>query len=366
MSRPRSNDADIDCPLKGMPMLDIRSSEPFETAGSFSRETLNSRALEGNPLGDPSQRTMWVYTPPGYEDSDRRYPAIYFLHGYLGRVDGYWNWVGWNPGVPRLIDDLFADPSVSPAIVVLVDAWTAIGGSQYLNSPATGQYMDYLSEDVVAAVDSRFRTIPDRDHRALSGKSSGGYGAMVATMLRPDVFGAFASHSGDCGFEYGYLFDVAAAARALRDLYDGSYDRFFEDFRSRPARIRTARDPDHVLINIYAMAACYSPEPDGTVSLPFDLRTTRFRDDVWRRWLELDPVRMVQGRVDALRSLRAIWIDAGRQDDYYLDLGAQAISAQLTDLKIGHEFELFEGFHAGVQHRYPLALRFLADRLSEE
>lgn len=347
-------------------MLNERFSDPFETAGAFTRERVASAALAGNPLGDPAERTMWVYTPPGYEQANRRYPTIYFLHGYLGRVDAYWNWVGWRPTVPQLIDELFAQPEVEPAIVVLVDAWTKIGGSQYLNSPATGRYLDYLAEDIVAAVDERYRTIADRDHRALAGKSSGGYGAMVATMLRPDVFGGFASHSGDCGFEQAYLFDVSACARALRDLYDGSWERFFDDFYSRPARILQASDPDHVLINIYAMAAAYSGEADGTVSLPFDERTMQFRDDVWRRWQALDPVRMVATKLDELRSLNAIWLDAGRRDDYYLDLGAQAISAQLAESKIEHSFELFEGFHAGVQHRYPLGLRFLAERLGGE
>jgi hypothetical protein len=188
---------------------------------------------------------------------------------------------------------------------------------------------------------------------------------MVATMLRPDVFGAFASHSGDCGFEQCYLFDVAACARALRDLYEGSWQPFFDDFFSRPAQILRSSDPDHVLINIYAMAAAYSAEEDGSVSLPFDERTLRFRDDVWRRWQAWDPVRMVATKLDVLRSLRAIWIDAGRRDDYYLDLGAQAISDQLTDAAIEHQFELFEGFHAGVQHRYPLGFRYLASRLTD-
>jgi S-formylglutathione hydrolase FrmB len=344
--------------------LEERFSDPFPLAGRFSHERIVSDALRDNPLGDPHERTLWVYTPPGYDESDRRYPAIYFLHGYLGRVDGLWNWVGFQPSVPQLIDELFADPAVDPAIVVLVDAWTKIGGSQYLNSPATGRYLDYLAEDVVAEVDRRYRTLADRDHRALSGKSSGGYGAMVATMLRPDVFGAFASHSGDCGFEQCYLFDVSACARALRDVYGGSWERFFADFFSRPARILQASDPDHVLINIYAMAAAYSAEDDGSVSLPFDPRTLGFRDDVWRRWQALDPVRMVGSKLNALRSLRGIWIDAGRRDDYYLDLGAQSISAQLADAGIEHRFELFDGFHAGVQHRYPLGFRYLAARMT--
>jgi len=345
--------------------LEERFSDPFPLAGAFTRERISSEALRGNPLGDPHERTLWVYTPPGYDDSDRHYPTIYFLHGYLGRVDGLWNWVGFQPSVPQLIDELFADPSVDPAIVVLVDAWTKIGGSQYLNSPATGRYLDYLANDVVHAVDERYRSIADRDHRAVSGKSSGGYGAMVATMLRPDVFGAFASHSGDCGFEQCYLFDVAACARALRDLYEGSWQPFFDDFFSRPAQILRSSDPDHVLINIYAMAAAYSAEEDGSVSLPFDERTLRFRDDVWRRWQAWDPVRMVATKLDVLRSLRGIWIDAGRRDDYYLDLGAQAISDQLTNAAIEHQFELFEGFHAGVQHRYPLGFRYLASRLAD-
>jgi hypothetical protein len=324
-----------------MNSLDEHFSDPWPLAGAFTRERINSVALQSNALGDAHERTAYVYTPPGYDDDPtRHYPAIYFLHGYLGRVDGLWNWVGFQPSVPQYIDECFADPSAEPAIVVLVDAWTKIGGSQYLNSPATGRYLDYLADDVVSSIDERYRTIPDRDHRGVSGKSSGGYGAMVATMLRPDVFGAFASHSGDCGFEQCYLFDISACARALRDLYGGSWQRFFDDFFSRPAKILNATDPDHVLINIYAMAAAYSPEEDGSVSLPFDTK------------------------LDVLRSLRGIWIDAGRRDDYYLDLGAQAISSQLDAAAITHRFELFEGFHAGVQHRYPLGFRYLAERLA--
>lgn len=339
-------------------------SDQVTIEGAFHRETVVSKALVGNPLQDPVERAAWVYTPPGYEASDRRYPVVYFLHGYLGRVDTWWNWKPWRPAFPELVDQLFRDPTVSPAIVVLVDAWTSLGGSQYLNSPGTGRYLDYLAEDVVSAVDSRYRTIADRDHRALSGKSSGGYGAMVATMLRPDVFGAFATHAGDCAFEMSYFMDIAGAARALRDRYGGSYVRFFEDFWSRPALFLDPTGPDHRLINIYAMAACYSAEPDGTVSLPWDLETMAIRYDVWERWQELDPIRLAGSKVDALRSLRAIWVDAGNRDDYYMDLGAQAFSARLRSFGIEHHFELFDAPHAGIEHRYPLALRYIVERLS--
>jgi S-formylglutathione hydrolase FrmB len=244
--------------------------------------------------------------------------------------------------------------------VVLVDCWTSLGGSQFLNSPGTGRYLDYLCDEVVAFVDDRYPPLPAREHRGIAGKSSGGYGAMVASMLRDDVFGALASHAGDALFEHCYLPDMAKAARALRDHYDGSYERFFADFATRPAM---SKEPDGVLLGMWAMAACYSAEPDGTVTLPFDPATGRLRDEVWARWLALDPVRMAAGHADQLRSLRGIWLDAGRRDQYWLDLGATAFSAELDALGIEHVFELFDATHSAIEYRYPLGLAFLAKRL---
>ena len=108
---------------------------------------------------------------------------------------------------------------------MFVDCWTSLGGSQFLNSPGTGRYLDYLCDEVVAFVDGAYPTLPAREHRGIAGKSSGGYGAMVAPMLRPEVFGALASHAGDALFEHCYLPDMAKATRALRDHYGGSYRR---------------------------------------------------------------------------------------------------------------------------------------------
>jgi S-formylglutathione hydrolase FrmB len=246
--------------------------------------------------------------------------------------------------------------------VVLVDCWTSLGGSQFLNSPGTGRYLDYLCDEVVAFVDDRYPTLPAREHRGIAGKSSGGYGAMVAPMLRPDVFGALASHAGDALFEHCYLPDMAAATRALRDHYDGSYERFFADFATRPAM---SKETDGVLLGIWAMAACYSAEPDGTVTLPFDPATGRLRDEVWARWLALDPVRMAAGHADQLRSLRGIYLDAGRRDQFWLDLGAAAFSAELGTLGIDHTFELFDATHSAIEYRYPTGLAFLAERLGD-
>jgi hypothetical protein len=333
-----------------------------EPRGRFEEHTVRSRVLEGNPLGDPSERPLWVYLPPGVgHDPGRRYPSIYVIQGYTGQVDMWWNRSALRPSVPELVDELFAGPQAAPpAVLVFVDCWTSLGGSQFLNSPATGRYLDYLCDEVVAFVDGRYPTLPAREHRGIAGKSSGGYGAMVASMLRPDTFGALASHAGDALFEHCYLPDMAKATRALRDHYDGSYERFFADFAGRPAM---SKESDGVLLGIWAMAACYSAEPDGTVMLPFDPATGRLRDEVWARWLALDPVRMAPGHAEQLRSLRGIYLDAGRRDQFWLDLGAAAFSAELDALGIGHVFELFDATHSGIEYRYPKGLAFLAERL---
>jgi hypothetical protein len=333
-----------------------------EPKGRFERSTVTSGVLVGNPLGDPHERPLWVYLPPGVgDDPARRYPSIYLIQGFTGQVDMWWNRSALRPNVPELVDELFAGGGVPPAVVVLVDCWTSIGGSQFLNSPGTGRYLDYLCDEVVAFVDERYPTLASRDHRGITGKSSGGYGAMVAPMLRPDVFGALASHAGDALFEHCYLSEFAKAARTLRDHYGGSYEQFFADFRSRPA---FSRDSDDALLDAWAMAACYSAEPDGTVTLPFDPATGRLRDKVWQRWLALDPVRMAAGRADALRSLRGIYLDAGRRDEYWLDLGAAAFSAELDALGVEHVLELFDATHSGIEYRYPKALAFLAELLT--
>jgi hypothetical protein len=332
-----------------------------EPRGRFERQTVRSRVLEGNPLGDPTERPLWLYLPPGCgDDPARRYPSIYVIQGYTGQVDMWWNRSALRPTVPELVDELFAGPDTPPAIVVFVDCWTSLGGSQFLNSPATGRYLDYLCDEVVAFVDGRYPTMASREHRGIAGKSSGGYGAMVAPMLRDDVFGALASHAGDALFEHCYLPDMAKATRALRDHYGGSYERFFADFATRPAM---SKDTDGVLLNLWAMAACYSAEPDGTVTLPFDPATGRLRDEVWERWLALDPVRMAAGHAAQLRSLRGIYLDAGRRDQFWLDLGAAAFSTELAAIGVEHTFELFDATHSGIEYRYPRGLAFLAERL---
>jgi S-formylglutathione hydrolase FrmB len=338
--------------------------EPWarELRGRLEETVFESEALRGNPLGDPDRRPLWVYLPPGYDDEPgRRYPSVYMIQGLTGQLDMWRNRAPFRRNFPELADELFASEGAPPAIVVWVDCWTSLGGSQFLDSPGTGRYHTYLCDEVVPWVDARYRTLAAPKHRGIAGKSSGGYGAMVTPMLRPDLFGGLATHAGDALFEACYLPEFREAARALRDDYDGSFDRFWEDFRSRPA---FSKESDHFLLNTWCMAACYSADEDGTVRLPFDPATAQLVPEVWERWLAWDPVRMVPRYADAIRSLRAIYVDAGTRDEFFLDLGAEAFRRALADVGVEDvHFELFDATHMAIEYRYPLGLRYLVERL---
>ncbi|TML33030.1 MAG: enterochelin esterase [Actinobacteria bacterium] len=335
----------------------------YDLAGRFDEHAFDSEVLKDNPLGDPHVRPLWVYVPPAYEDEpDRRYPSIYVIQGLTGQIDAWRNRTSFRKNFPELADELFATGESPPAILVFVDAWTSVGGSQFIDSPGTGRYLTYICDEIVPWVDSTYRTKAEAAHRGITGKSSGGYGAMVDPMLRPDVFGGLATHAGDALFEMCYLPDFRKSVRELRDKYDRSFDKFWEDFHSRPA---FSKDSDYHLLNDWCMAACYSADEDGTVHLPYDVETGELRPEVWERWLAWDPVRMVPRHADALRGLKAIYIDAGRRDQFYLDLGAEAFRGELEKIGVTDVFfELFDATHSAIEYRYPLAVKYLAERLA--
>ncbi len=344
------------------------SGPPWEAElrGSFDKLVVGSDVLEDNPLGDPARRPVYVYVPPDAKDAaatEQKLPSIYVIQGMTGQLDMWLNRSAFEPTMIERVDQLFSSGGAPPAVVVFVDAWTSYGGSQFINSVATGRYMDYLCDEVVAFIDERYPTVPDRDRRGLTGKSSGGYGAMVVPMLRPDIFGALASHAGDALFEACYQTEFPVTARTLRDSFEGSYDVFWERVRSSDrVDFETIAAP----LNTYAMAACYSPDEGrpGKALLPFDIDTGYLFDDVWERWLAWDPVRMAPAHLEALGSMKRIYLDAGRSDEYFLDLGAQAFSKELTKGGIKHTLELFDGAHGGLQYRYPGAIAELASALS--
>jgi hypothetical protein len=285
-------------------------------------------------------------------------PSVYVIQGFTGQVDAWLARSAFEPTMIERLDAMFAAGECPDAVIVFVDAWTSRGGSQFLNSASLGRYEDYLCDEVVAFVDERYPVRADRDHRAITGKSSGGYGAMVVPMRRPDVFGALASHAGDALFEYCYLPEFPKVVRSLRDDFGGSYETFHEQLQATDhfdyRRFGSA-------FEMYGYACAYTPDPDrpGEALLPFDLGTGRLIEERWSQWLAHDPVRLAPIHGDELRSMRRIYLDAGRRDEYYLDVGALAFAAELTKLGVEHTLELFDGAHGGITYRYPGAIREL-------
>jgi S-formylglutathione hydrolase FrmB len=334
-----------------------------EFAGRMDEHVITSELLRGNPLGDPNERPLWVYVPPGYDDEpDRRYPSVYVIQGYTGHVAMWANRGAYRQPFPETADAMFARGEAPPAIVVYVDAWTAYGGSQFVDSPGTGRYHSYLCDEVVPWVDARYRTQTGPAHRGIMGKSSGGFGAMITPMLRPDLFGVLASHAGDSLYEMCYVPDFARSVRLLRD-YDGDIWNWWSDFQSRDS---FTKEGDSTLLMLLGVSACFSARDDGTVELPFDPATGVLRPEVWQRWLDWDPVRMVPKYTDALKSVKAMWIDAGTRDDWFLDLGASAFRAALLDAGVSADvikFELFDATHMGIDYRYPMSLAWMCQRM---
>ena len=235
-----------------------------------------SEVLRGNPLGDPAARRVPVYLPPSYDDAPtRRYPVVYVLTGFTGRGRMLLNDNPWSPSLDDRMDGLIAGGSPE-VILVMPDCFTRFGGSQYMDSAATGRYETHLIEELVPWVDRTFRTLADRDHRGIAGKSSGGFGALRLGMLHPRTFGALACHSGDMLFEYCYRPDFPKTCSVLQSA--GGLRRFLEGFEARPQKSKD----DFLALNIVAMAACYSPEPSAEmgVGLPFDLATSLPRPEV--------------------------------------------------------------------------------------
>jgi len=316
-----------------------------------------SEVLKGNAPGDPAARTVPVYLPPSYDrEPDRRYPVAYVLTGFTGRGRMLLNDNLWNPPLDARMDALIG-AGCGEMILVMPDCATRYGGSQYLDSSATGRYETHLVGELVPHIDRTFRTRASRDHRAILGKSSGGYGAMVQGMRHPEVFGALACHSGDMMFEYCYLGDVAKFCSRIQNA--GGLTVWFGGFEAAKQK----KQDDMVALNILAMAACYSPNPDTQpfgIDLPCDLETGAFRADVWERWLAWDPLRMLARHAEALRSMKLLYLDCGIKDEWNLHLGMRLFARELDHLGIRHEKEEFDDGHMNVQYRYDVSLPRLA------
>lgn len=326
--------------------------------GSVALVRFESAVLKNNPLGDPHVRTVPIYLPPSYfEDTGRRFPAIYLLAGYTGRGVMALNAQAWGENIKERCDRLIRQGKLVETIVVMPDCFTRFGGSQYLNSIANGNYEDHVVKELIGYVDEQYRTIDDPSGRAVMGKSSGGYGALVLGMRHPDVFGSVACHSGDMYFELCYKPDFPKYAGKIRQ-YGGTrgfLKKFFQLDQKWSWEVLS-------LMNVVAMACAYSPRKrrDVPFELPFDEHTCELNPKVWREWLAWDPVTLVDRYARNLRKLKLLYLDCGTKDEFNLQFGARILAAKLKALNIKHTYEEFADGHRNIQYRYDRSLTLIS------
>jgi S-formylglutathione hydrolase FrmB len=336
---------------------------PLPLRGRVEHHAFPSRRLEGNPWHDPTERDLPVYIPPSGTTEGR--PLLVLLSGYTG--------AGWrhflrppylSDTIVGRLDRLIRSGAAPEAVLVAPDCLTTLGGSQYLNSAATGAYEDYVVQEIVPWVREKYRTGPV----AVLGTSSGGYGALSLSLRHPDVFRAAGSNAGDAYFEYCYPPDFPSAFREIRKA--GGPEALLRRLLSDPVSGFGPANPIVQALEVMAYASCYSPieaEP-GRFDLPFDLDSGALREEVWRRWLELDPVRMVEREPyrEAARRLAYFYVDGGLRDEYGLDLGARVFAAKARSVGARVDLEEFDGVHGDGGPRYDVMIpRLLAALLPE-
>ena len=323
---------------------------------------VESAALAGNLLGDPSNRSVAVYLPEGYDESEEQYPLMVDIVGYTGSGFGHVGWKAFQENVPQQVDRLIAQGAMGKVIVAFPDCFTSLGGNQYINSASLGNWEDFLCGDMIEVLESSFRIKKGRDHRAIFGKSSGGYGAIVHGMRRADTWAAIACHSGDMDFELCYRSDMPGLLRAL-----SAHENGIKGFMGRLRESRKVGGGDFHHLMMLAMAATYDPDPDSPygIRLPVTEDTCEFIEERWQNWLAWDPVRMVDGTQAQhnLKALKGVFIDCGHKDQYNLVYGARQLNRKLQLLGIDHRYEEFPDNHSSIDYRMDVSLPFLFEAI---
>jgi len=325
-----------------------------------------SRILKNNPLNDTFERDVVVYLPPSYPKSNKRYPVVYLIAGFTGFGMMNLNISAYSENILQRLNRLIKTKKIKEMIVVMPDCFTKYGGSQYVNSTATGKYEDYMIKEIVPFIDSRFRTIPKPGSRCIIGKSSGGYGSMWLGMRYPDVFGLFASHSGDSAFEYCYAPDIPKFVVQIQKF--GKGHNAVKNFIDTQVNFNQPKPREfYNIINIVGMASCYSPNPkrkEYNFDLPFDIYTGELIPAVWNKWLKFDPVRLVGQYKENLKKLKMIFVDCGTRDEFNLQAGARIFCDKLRKNGIKCIHQEFDDGHMNIQYRYDVSFKHISDNFS--
>lgn len=304
--------------------------------GVIHRDSVPAPALRRNMVGDPHWNRVSVYIPPSYHRSPKkRYPVLYFLHGFDADDRALIKGAYQNLNIRLSMDSLIRLGTVEEMIVVMPNARNAYNGSFYTNSPVTGNWEQFITRDLVNYIDRKYRTISNREARGIAGHSMGGYGALRIAMRHPEVFSA--------------VYALSAYGLGFTDSIEG---RTYEKNWKAAAKLKTWSEYAKAgfVTNLFmAFGAANAPDlknPPFYVSLPYIVKGDSLVLDrrIARRW-SMRPLEMAPAYVDNLRRL-SIFFDAGTQDGFKdIPTRANELDKLLTSLGVPHEFELYVGGH---------------------
>lgn len=322
----------------------------FSTTGTAQGKLLKrefmAASLQNNIAGEDAMRQLTVYLPPNYEKETKRYPVIYVLHGYGGNDSVMMKvWINFK----QLLDEAISTGKIRPMIVVAPNSNTRLQGSFYTNSSVTGQWADYIGKDVVQYMDKNFRTIPDRKSRGLCGHSMGGNGALKLRMLYADTFSA-----------------VYALSPAVLNWY-GDFSLLSRGFK----RISKLRNEEAILTGLFesdktgdfdgfftavlaAMARVYSPnisskELLANFPVTYVGDSAIYHPQVINQWEAQFPINMIDNYLPQLRSLTALKLDWGRNEDFpHIPYTSLQFSKKLEAYRIKHFAEEYIGDHGNM------------------
>ena len=318
------------------------AQQPAPAKGTLERITVHGRALEGNLEGDSPDRPVVVYLPPSYgRDTSRRYPVLYFLHGYTATAEAYVK----SLAIPESIDRAIA-AGAREMIVVIPDAFTKYSGSMFSNSPTTGFWETFVADDLTAYIDKRYRTIASKDGRGLAGHSMGGYGTMRIGMKQGHAFGALYAMSSCCLMNDPAAGRGGAAGRG--DAGRGAAPQGRGAGQGAPARGGGMANA------LSAQAAAWAPNPKNPPEF-FDVPTKdgEIEPLVAAKWVANSPLVFVDQYVPSLRSMRAIALDVGDKDPFVTT--NRQLADALTRLDVPHTIEVYEGDHGNrIRERFEM------------
>lgn len=312
--------------------------------GAVERVTVHGKSLEGNLEGDSADRDVAVYLPASYRASGtRRYPVVYLLHGFTDDVDHWWGVKQHFVNVPAVADQALA-AGTREAIVVMPNAFTRYQGSMYSNSATTGNWEDYVATELVAYIDSHYRTIARQAGRGLAGHSMGGYGALRIGMKHPEVYASLYLLSPCCLAPGGDR--PNPRAEAIQD----------------PSEVEKA---DFGTKAAFASAAAWSPNPKRPpLFLDLPWKNGEVQRDVLAKWAANAPLAAIDQYIANLRRYKAIGMDAGDKDMPIAGTVRQ-LDEVLNRYGIGHAFEIYQGDHLNriAERLGTKVLPFFADSL---